>query len=139
PIILKPSPYTPATALLMAEYCTQAGVPAGMVQILTGPDVELGKALVAHPGVDKISFTGSTHVGKAVMKSAADTVKDVTLELGGKSANIILDDANLDGAIPGSLFGTFFHSGQVCESGTRILVSKAMHDSFVEQLVATAG
>jgi acyl-CoA reductase-like NAD-dependent aldehyde dehydrogenase len=133
-LVLKPSPYTPATALMMAKICTEAGVPPGVINVVTGPDPELGAALVAHPDVNKVSFTGSTAVGKKVMKSCADNVTNCLLELGGKSATIILDDADLDIAVPGAIFGTFFHSGQVCESGTRILVSEALHDTFIERL-----
>ena len=135
-VVLKPSPYTPASALKMAELLTEAGVPPGVLAVLTGPDVELGASLVAHKDVAKVAFTGSTHVGKLVMKSAADTVKECTLELGGKSANIICEDANLDGAVPGAVFGCFFHSGQVCQSGTRVLVPRSIHDDFVARLVA---
>ncbi len=134
-MVLKPSPYTPASALLLAEICHEAGVPAGALNVLTGPSAELGAALVEHPDVAKVVFTGSTSVGKLVMKTAADTVKDVTLELGGKGANIICADANLEGAVPGAVFGCFFHSGQVCQSGTRVLVPRSIHDDFVAQLV----
>ena len=135
-MVLKPSPHTPATALMMAKICHEAGVPAGVVNVVTGPDPELGAALVRHPDVNKVSFTGSTAVGKQVMKSCAERVTRCLLELGGKSATIILDDADLEIAVPGAIFGTFFHSGQVCESGTRILVSEALHDAFVERLRA---
>jgi aldehyde dehydrogenase (NAD+) len=137
-MVLKPSPYTPASALLLAEICTAAGVPAGVLNVVTGPSAELGAALVAHPGVDKVAFTGSTRVGKLVMSNAAETVKSCTLELGGKSANIILPDANLDIAAMGAAWGTFFHSGQVCQSGTRVLVHEDQRDEFVEKLVAVA-
>jgi aldehyde dehydrogenase (NAD+) len=135
-VVVKPSPHTPVTALLLAEICQQAGVPDGVVNVVTGPDAALGEALVAHPGVDKIAFTGSTAVGRRIMASAAPTLKRLTLELGGKSPNIILDDANLDGAVAGALFGTFFHSGQLCESGTRLLVHRSIHDQLVERLIA---
>ena len=138
-MVLKPSPYTPASALLLAEICTQAGVPPGVLNVITGPDAALGAALVAHPDVDKVAFTGSTAVGKQVMASAADTVKSCTLELGGKSANLILEDANLDIAAMGAAWGTFFHAGQVCQSGTRVLVHEDQRDAFVEKLVAVAG
>ncbi len=134
-LILKPSPYTPVTALMLAEICHQAGVPDGVFNVLTGPSDDLGDALVAHPGVDNVTFTGSTKVGRLVMRRAADSLKRVILELGGTSANIILEDANLDGAVRGALFGTFFHGGQVCESGTRVLVPRKLHDEFVERMV----
>ena len=135
-LVLKPSPHTPATALMMAKICTEAGVPPGVINVVTGPEPELGAAMVAHPDVRKVSFTGSTSVGKQVMKSCADRVTNCLLELGGKSATILLDDADLDIAVPGAIFGTFFHSGQVCESGTRILVPDALHDEFVARLKA---
>lgn len=137
-IILKPSPYTPATAVMMAQICADAGVPPGIFNVVTGPANEIGAALVAHPKVDKIAFTGSTCVGQQVMRDSAETLKRLTLELGGKSANIILDDANLDSAVRGALFGTFFHGGQVCESGTRILVQRSVFGQFVERLAVGA-
>ncbi|MDE0882417.1 MAG: aldehyde dehydrogenase family protein [Myxococcota bacterium] len=133
-LVLKPSPLTPCTALMMAKICTEAGVPPGVINVITGPDAELGAALVAHPLVNKVSFTGSNEVGKKVMKSCADRVTNCLLELGGKSATILLDDADLDIAIPGAIFGSFFHSGQVCESGTRLLVPDAKHDEIVARL-----
>lgn len=132
--VLKCAPETPATALAFASICHEAGVPAGVVNILTG-DAEVGEALVASPLVDKVSFTGSTEIGRRVMSLAGDTLKKVTLECGGKSANLVLDDADPQLAIDGSLYATFFHAGQVCESGTRLLVSRAARDCFVEQLV----
>ncbi len=137
-IVMKPSPYTPVTTLLLAELCAQAGVPPGVVNVLAGPGAALGEALCTHAGVDKIAFTGSTAVGKRIMELAAPRLTRLTLELGGKSPNIILQDANLDGAVRGALFGTFFHSGQVCESGTRVLVHASIHDEFVERLVEGA-
>jgi aldehyde dehydrogenase (NAD+) len=137
-IVLKPSPYTPVTTLLLAEICHQAGVPAGVVNVVAGPGTALGEALVTHPAVDKVAFTGSTSVGRRIMALAAPALKKLTLELGGKSPNLILDDANLDGAVRGALFGTFFHAGQVCESGTRVLVHAAIYDEFIEKMVAAA-
>ncbi len=137
-IVLKPSPHTPVTALMLAEICSAAGVPDGVVNVVTGPAPEIGEALVAHPDVDKIAFTGSTKVGRRVMETAARGLKSVTLELGGKSPNIILPDANLDGAVRGALFGTFFHQGQVCESGTRVLVHESLYDEFIERMIADA-
>jgi aldehyde dehydrogenase (NAD+) len=136
-IVLKPSPYTPVTTLVLGEICKQAGVPDGVVNVLAGPGAALGEAMVTHPGVDKVAFTGSTQVGKRIMELCAPQLKKLTLELGGKSPNIILDDANLDGAVKGALFGTFFHAGQVCESGTRVLVHAKIYDEFVERMIAT--
>jgi betaine-aldehyde dehydrogenase len=137
-VVLKPSPHTPATALIMARLCTEAGVPPGVINVVTGASPQLGAALVAHKDVDKVSFTGSTAVGKTVMKACADRISRCLLELGGKSANIILDDADLDIAVPTALFATFFHAGQVCESGTRILVADRIYDAFVERFAAEA-
>ena len=137
-IVIKPSPYTPVTTLVLAEICHQAGVPAGVVNVLAGPGAALGEALVTHRAVDKVAFTGSTTVGKRIMELCAPQLKKLTLELGGKSPNLILDDANLDCAVRGALFGTFFHAGQVCESGTRVIVHAAIYDEFVERMIATA-
>lgn len=137
-IVLKPSPYTPITALRLAEICSEAGVPAGVVNVVHGPGVEVGEALVAHEGVDKVAFTGSTRVGRAVMRSCADAPKPVLLELGGKSPNIVLPDAPMETAAGGILFGTFFHSGQVCESGTRVLVHRDQHDDLMDLLLGLA-
>ncbi len=133
-IVLKPASVTPLTALIMAEAAQNAGIPAGVINVLTGPGAELGATLCTHPEVDKIAFTGSTSVGAQIMRMASDTVKKVTLELGGKSANIILDDADADLAVEGAIFGTFFHQGQVCESGTRVLVAGKIYDEFVERM-----
>lgn len=133
-VVLKPATNTALSALILAEALAESPIPKGVVNILAGPGAELGKVLCTHPEVDKIAFTGSTEVGRTIMKMAADTVKKVTLALGGKSANIVLDDADLDLAIDDGLFGTFFHCGQVCESGTRLLVQRSLHDQFVERL-----
>lgn len=133
-LVLKVAPETPATGLLMAELCHQAGIPPGVVNILTG-DAEVGEAIVTSPLVDKVSFTGSTEVGRHIMAAAAPTLKRLTLECGGKSANLVLDDADPEMALDGSLYATFFHAGQVCESGTRLLVSRRQHDEFVDRLV----
>lgn len=137
-VVLKPSPHTASTALILARICQEAGVPDGVVNVVTGPGVELGEALVRHPDVAKVSFTGSTKVGKRIMELASGTLKRITLELGGKSPNIILHDADLECAVRGSLFSTFFHSGQICESGTRLLVPHSLHDEFVDRMIAVA-
>jgi len=136
-LVLKCAPETPLTALKLGEIAREAGLPAGVLNIITG-DVEVGETLVRSPKVDKLSFTGSTEIGQRVMSEAAATMKRVTLECGGKSANIVLDDADREMAIDGALYATFFHSGQVCESGTRLMLSKAKHDDFVEALVERA-
>ena len=133
-IVVKPASVTPLSACIIGEAAQAAGIPNGVINILPGPGAELGKILCTHPAVDKISLTGSTEVGRTIMKLASDTVKKVTLELGGKSANIILDGADMDLAAAGAAFGTFWHQGQVCESGTRILVPAKIHDEFVEKL-----
>lgn len=133
-VILKPASVTSLSALILAEAAQAAGFPPGVINIISGPGGELGKVLCTHPDVDKIAFTGSTEVGREIMRMASDTVKKVTLELGGKSANIILDDADMELATEGACFGTFFHQGQVCESGTRVLVSSKIYDQFVEKM-----
>lgn len=133
-IVLKPASATPLTALIMAEAAQAAGIPPGVINIVPGPGAELGQTLCTHPDVDKIAFTGSTAVGSDIMRMASGTVKKVTLELGGKSANIILDDADLDLAVEGAVFGTFFHQGQVCESGTRLLVAGPIYDEFLDRM-----
>jgi aldehyde dehydrogenase (NAD+) len=132
-VVLKPASYTPLTALILAEAVKTAGLPNGVVNIIPGSGGELGKILCTHPDVDKIAFTGSTEVGRQIMRMASETVKKVTLELGGKSANIILDDADMDLAIEGAAYGTFSHQGQICESGTRVLVSSKIYNKFVER------
>ena len=133
-IVLKPATATPLTALIIAEAAQAAGIPPGVINVLPGPGASLGKILCTHPDVDKVALTGSTEVGREIMKMASATVKKVTLELGGKSANIILDDADMELAVNGAALGTFFHQGQVCESGTRILVSSKIYDEFIEKM-----
>lgn len=133
-MVLKPSSMTPLSAVILAEAAQAAGLPDGVFNVITGPGGELGKILCTHPDVNKVSLTGSTEVGREIMKMAADTVKKVTLELGGKSANIILDDADIDLAVEGACFGTFFHQGQVCSSGTRVLVPSKIYDEFVNKM-----
>jgi aldehyde dehydrogenase (NAD+) len=138
-IILKPSPFTPLTALELAKAIDETGLlPKGVLNVVTGVGRDVGARMVAHPDVDKVAFTGSTRTGREIMKSAADTIKKVTLELGGKSANIVCDDADLDIAVDGTLFGTFFHQGQVCESGTRLFVHEKIYDEFMDRLVSRA-
>ena len=138
-VVLKPASNTSLSALIIAEVARESPIPPGVINVVTGPGGELGQVLCTHPEVDKIAFTGSTEVGREIMRMASDTVKRVTLELGGKSANIILNDADLALAVDGGLFGTFFHSGQVCESGTRILVQSSIHDEFMERLLKRVG
>ena len=136
-VVLKPAEQTPLTALRFAELVQEAGLPAGVLNVITGgPDT--GKALVQHGGVDKVGFTGSTMVGKEIMRSAADTLKRVTLELGGKSPNIVFADADLDGAVKGAINGIFYGKGEVCCAGSRLFVESKVHDEFLEKLVARA-
>jgi acyl-CoA reductase-like NAD-dependent aldehyde dehydrogenase len=137
-VVLKPAPETPLTALAMAEVMTDAGFPPGAFNVTPGDGPTTGAALVRHPAVDKIAFTGSTAVGQQVMREAADSVKRVTLELGGKSPNIIFADADLKAAVRGAQTGIFYGKGEVCAAGSRLLVEQSVHDEVVEQLVARA-
>jgi len=137
-VVLKPASFTSLSAVEMVKACEEAEIPPGVVNLITGPGGSAGEELASHPLVDKVAFTGSTEVGRRIMQLASGTVKKVTLELGGKSANIVLDDADLDLAAAGVLFGTFFHNGQVCESGTRALVHADIYDEFVGMLVERA-
>ena len=136
--VLKPAMETPGTAMVMAEILAEAGLPPGVANIVPGPGASAGEALVTDPRVDKISFTGSTEVGRRVMQLASGTIKKVTLELGGKSPNLLLDDADLDIAIPGSLWATLMHQGQACESGTRMFVPSSLYDEVTARLVDEA-
>ena len=132
-VVLKPAETTPLTALLFAEVCQQADLPAGVVNIITGAG-QTGRHLVEHPGVDKVAFTGSTHVGKAIARSLAGTRKRATLELGGKAANIVFDDAAIDQAVEGIVNGIFFNQGHVCCAGSRLLVQESVADDVVMRL-----
>ncbi|MGH9699426.1 MAG: aldehyde dehydrogenase family protein [Candidatus Acidiferrales bacterium] len=136
--ILKPAEQTPLTALEFANYLADAGLPPGVVNIITGFGETAGAPLVSHPDVNKVAFTGSAAVGKIIMKAAADTVKRVTLELGGKSPNIFFADADFEAAIDGALFGVFINQGEVCSAGSRILVEKSIYPKFVEAMAAKA-
>jgi aldehyde dehydrogenase (NAD+) len=131
--VLKPAETTPLTALLLAEVCQQAGLPPGVVNVLTGAGAA-GAALVAHPGVAKIAFTGSTEVGKEIAAAVAGTSKKLTLELGGKAANIVFDDAPMDQAIEGIVNGIFFNQGHVCCAGSRLLVQESVADAVLDRL-----
>ncbi len=137
-VVLKPASVTPLSACLLGEIIRESGIPKGVVNVITGAGSEVGEVLCTHPRVAKVAFTGSTEVGREVMRLGSSTVKKVTLELGGKSANIVLDDADLDLAVDGALFACFLHSGQVCESGTRLLLPDKLHDTFVERLAKRA-
>ena len=132
--ILKPAEQTPLTALEFARWFEQAGLPKGVVNVITGFGETCGSPLVKHPDVNKIAFTGSAAVGKVIVKEAADTIKRVTLELGGKSPNIFFADADFEAAIDGALFGVFINQGEVCSAGSRILVEKPIYHKFVEAM-----
>jgi phenylacetaldehyde dehydrogenase len=137
-IVLKPAEQTPLTALRLGELIQEAGIPDGVVNIVPGYGETAGAALAAHPDVDKIAFTGSTEVGKLILKAAAGNLKKVSLELGGKSPNIIFDDADLDSAIPGAASAIFFNQGQCCCAGSRLYVEKKAFDKVVEGVAANA-
>jgi aldehyde dehydrogenase (NAD+) len=136
--VIKPASLTSLTALRLAQLIAEADLPRGVVNIVAGPGGTVGEELAASPLVDKVAFTGSTEVGRRVMQLAAGNIKAVTLELGGKSANIVLDDADLDQAAAAVLWGTFMHNGQACESGTRALVQRGIYDEFVGMLAERA-
>src|SRR6478672_10706647 len=132
-VVLKPAETTPLSALLFAEICQQADLPPGVVNIVTGAG-DTGRAVVAHPDVDKVAFTGSTDVGRAIARAVAGTDKLVTLELGGKAANIVYDDAPVDQAVEGIVNGIFFNQGHVCCAGSRLLVQESVADEVLERL-----
>jgi aldehyde dehydrogenase (NAD+) len=132
-VVLKPAETTPLTALLFADVVRQAELPPGVVNILTG-DGRTGAALVRHPGVDKVAFTGSTEVGKAIQRELAGSGKGLTLELGGKAANIVFDDAAIDQAVEGIVNGIYFNQGHVCCAGSRLLVQESVADHVVGKL-----
>src|SRR5947209_4943600 len=136
--VLKPAEQTPLTALEMAGWLEEIGFPPGVVNVVTGFGETAGAPLVAHPAVDKIAFTGSAAVGKVILRSAADSIKRVTLELGGKSPNIFFADADFEAAIDGALFGIFINQGEVCSAGSRILVEKSIYEKFVEAMTEKA-
>jgi betaine-aldehyde dehydrogenase len=136
--VLKSAEQTPLTALELAKYFEPCGLPNGVVNIITGFGESAGAPLVQHPDVNKIAFTGSAAVGKQIVKMAADTVKRVTLELGGKSPNIVFADADFEAAIDGALFGVFINQGEVCSAGSRILVERSIYKKFVEAMAAKA-
>src|SRR5450755_3701795 len=136
--VLKLAEQTPLTALEMANWLADVGLPPGVVNIVTGFGETCGAPLVQHPDVNKIAFTGSASVGKIIVKQAADTVKRVTLELGGKSPNIFFADADFEAAIDGALFGVFINQGEVCSAGSRILVQKSIYKKFVDAMTEKA-
>ncbi len=137
-IVVKPAELTPLTALRLGELALEAGIPPGVFNVLSGKGRVAGEALVKHPLVNKISFTGSTEVGKHLMRTAADTLKKLTLELGGKSPNIVFADADLDAALKGATAGIFYGKGEVCGAGSRLLVERPVYDDFVAKLAERA-
>jgi len=136
-VVLKPAEQAPLSPLRLAELCIEAGVPPGVVNVITGFG-EAGAALAAHPGVDKIAFTGSTEVGQKIIRAAAGNLKRMSMELGGKSPNIVFADANIDAAVPGAAMAVFQNSGQICSAGTRLYVQRPIYDEFVEKVAAFA-
>ena len=135
--VIKPAEQTPLTALRFGELAVEAGVPAGVVNIVTGGP-ETGKAIVRHPAIDKIAFTGSTAVGKEIMRGSADSLKRLTLELGGKSPNIVFADSDIDGAVKGAINGIFYGKGEVCNAGSRLFLESKVRDEFLDKLVGRA-
>jgi betaine-aldehyde dehydrogenase len=138
-VVVKPSEFTSGTALELARLATGAGIPPGVVNVVTGYGAEAGDALAKHVGVDMVTFTGSTVSGRKVMHAAAETTKRVALELGGKGANIVFADAAMDDAIDGTLFGVFHNSGQVCSAGSRLLIDESIADDFLARLTQATG
>src|SRR5246127_4779936 len=136
-IVWKPASQTSLTTLRFGKLAVEAGVPAGVINIVTGPGA-IGRAMVKHPGIDKIAFTGSTAVGQEIMRSAADTVKRITLELGGKSPNIFFADSDIDSAVKGAITGIFYGKGEVCNAGSRLFLESKVKDEFTEKLAARA-
>jgi aldehyde dehydrogenase (NAD+) len=137
-VILKPASQTPLTALALGEIAVEIGLPPGVLNVITGPGSRVGQALVEHPGIDKIAFTGDTSTGKSIMRSAADTLKRITLELGGKSPNIVLADADVEAAIRGATIGIFYGKGEVCAAGSRLLVDRSIKNEFIDKLATRA-
>jgi aldehyde dehydrogenase (NAD+) len=137
-VVHKPASDTPLTALALAQLALDAGIPEGVYNLVTGPGGSIGDVLVKHPLVEKIAFTGSTTVGESLIKNGADTVKHMTMELGGKSPNIIFDDADLDAAAQAAFWGIFWNKGEVCVAGSRLLVERPVYDEIVEKLAKLA-
>ena len=135
-VILKPASQTPLTALALGDIAIEVGLPPGVLNVVTGPGASVGQALVEHPGIDKIAFTGDTTTGKSIMRGAAETLKTITLELGGKSPNIVLSDADIDAALRGVAIGIFYGKGEVCAAGSRLLVDRSIKDEFIDKLAA---
>ena len=135
-VVLKPASLTPITAILLAEICHEAGVPEGVVNVITGPGATIGSYLSGHEGVDKVAFTGETSTGKEIMATASQTLKRVTLELGGKSPSLVFPDADMEAAVNGSVYGIFYNTGQSCEARSRLFVHDSIYDEFLEKFLA---
>jgi aldehyde dehydrogenase (NAD+)/betaine-aldehyde dehydrogenase len=137
-MILKPASATPLTAVRLGELALEAGIPAGVLNVVTGPGDEVGEAMARHPGIDKVAFTGETVTGRRIAAAAAETLKRVSLELGGKSPNLVFADADLEAAVNGSLWGIYYSAGQSCEARSRLLVQDSIYDAFAEAFAAKA-
>jgi acyl-CoA reductase-like NAD-dependent aldehyde dehydrogenase len=135
-VIIKPATQTPLTALALADLANEAGIPPGVINVITGQGRDIGPAIVGHPGIDKIAFTGDTKTGREIMRGAADTLKRITLELGGKSPNIVFADADLEAAVRGATTGIFYGKGEVCAAGSRLLVDNRIKSEFIDKVVA---
>src|SRR6202022_3892616 len=133
-VVLKPAEQTPVGAMELGKIIEEAGFPEGVVNIVPGYGVTAGAALAAHPGIDKVAFTGSTEVGKLVAKAAAENLTKVSLELGGKAPNIVFADADIEQAVSGAMMGIFFNQGQVCCAGSRLFVEEKVKDQFIDRL-----
>src|SRR6266536_1086089 len=138
-VVLKPDSQTPLTALRMAEFANEVGFPPGSINVVPGPGTTIGSYMVKHPGIDKIAFTGSTETGAQIMRDASDGIKRLTLELGGKSPNLVFADADLADAIPSSVWSIYYSAGQSCEARSRVLVESSLYDDFVSQFADAAG
>jgi acyl-CoA reductase-like NAD-dependent aldehyde dehydrogenase len=137
-VVLKPASVTPLTALMFADLLAEAGLPPGAFHVVPGPGPVIGKAMAEHPGIDKISFTGETETGKSILRAAAGTVKRVSMELGGKSPNVVFADADLDAAAKGAINAIFYGKGELCSAGSRLLVEESVHDALMERVVDRA-
>jgi acyl-CoA reductase-like NAD-dependent aldehyde dehydrogenase len=137
-VVLKPASVTPLTALMFAELLAEAGLPPGAFNVVPGPGREIGAAMAEHPGIDKISFTGETETGKTILRAAAGTLKRVSMELGGKSPNVVFADADLDAAARGAINAIFYGKGELCSAGSRLLVEASVHDALVEKVAERA-
>jgi aldehyde dehydrogenase (NAD+) len=137
-VIIKPASQTPLTALALAEIAREVGLPAGVLNVITGPGSTVGQMIVDHPGIDKIAFTGDTSTGKGIMRGSAETLKKITLELGGKSPNIVFPDADIEAAVRGATTGIFYGKGEVCAAGSRLLVDKSIRSAFIDKVAARA-